>query len=76
MMICETWSLIFHDRSSYVEHIKNHENKLKRKIDKVEQMHKKSKLSTDDIQTGSGSFSVSDTREVLYNVNIINLFTN
>ena len=73
MMICETCSLIFHDRSSYVEHLKNHENKLKRKIDKVEQMHKKSKLSTDDIQTGSGSFSVSDTREVLYNVNIINL---
>ncbi len=36
-------------------------------------MHKKSKLSTDDIQTGSGSFSVSDTGEVLYNVNIINL---
>jgi uncharacterized C2H2 Zn-finger protein len=73
MMICETCSLIFHDRSSYVEHLKNHENKLKRKLDKVEQMHKKSKLSTDDIQTGSGSFSVSDTREVLYNVNIINL---
>ena len=73
MMICGTCSLIFHDRLSYVEHLKNHENKLKRKIDKVEQMHKKSKLSTDDIQTGSGSFSVCDTREVLYNVNLINL---
>jgi uncharacterized C2H2 Zn-finger protein len=90
MMICDTCSLIFHDRSSYVEHLKNHENKLKRKLDKVEQVHKKSKLSTDDIQTGSetflfgsfptpqsnrafSSFSVSDTGEVLYNVNIINL---
>jgi predicted carbohydrate-binding protein with CBM5 and CBM33 domain len=56
----------------------------------VEQVHKKSKLSTDDIQTGSetflfrsfptpqsnrafSSFSVSDTGEVFYNVNIINL---
>ncbi len=56
----------------------------------MEQVHKKSKLSTDDIQTGSekflfgsfptpqsnrafSSFSVSDTGEVLYNVNIINL---
>jgi hypothetical protein len=52
-MICDTCSLIFHDRLSYVEHLKNHENKLKRKLDKVEQMHKTSKLSTDDIQPGS-----------------------
>jgi hypothetical protein len=55
MMICDTCSLIFYDRLSYVEHLKNHENKLKRKLDKVEQVHKTSKLSTDDIQTGSGN---------------------
>ena len=89
MMICDTCSLIFHDRSSYVEHLKNHENKLKRKLDKVEQVHK-SKLSTDDIQTGSetflfgsfptpqsnrafSSFSVSDTGEVLNNEILIKL---
>ena len=54
MMICNTCSLFFHDRSSYVEHLKNHENKFKRKLDKLEQVHKTSKLSTDDIQTGSG----------------------
>jgi hypothetical protein len=55
MMICDTCSLIFHDRLSYVENLKNHENKLKRKLDKVEQVHKTSKLATDDIQTGSGN---------------------
>ena len=113
MMIFDTCSLIFHDRSSYVEHLINHENKFKRKLDKLEQVHKTCKLSTDHIQTGSGnalfeqlykksklstedihtgsetflfgsfptpqsnrafsSFSVSDTGEVLNNVNLIKL---
>jgi uncharacterized C2H2 Zn-finger protein len=55
MMICDTCSLIFHDRSSYVEYLKNHENKFKRILNKFEQLNKTGKLSTDDIQTGSGN---------------------
>jgi hypothetical protein len=54
MIICDTCSLIFHDQSSYVEYLKNHENKFKRILNKFEQLNKTGKLSTDDIQTGSG----------------------